>query len=116
MTRNSHTSRVRFEPLPPLNPFEWRRRIEAAHNYRPLSELALHVALAAAVNPTEATKYPMSRRTYALIRSEFGPHGLPLPTHEQLCAAVVELHDRNLAAPWWNVNAAQLARFRAEGR
>lgn len=116
MNSRKHVSTVRFEPLPPATPQEWRRRVEAAHDYAPLSQLALHVAFAAATTSGELNAYPMSRRMFAQIRGEFGPIGLPIPTQDEVCRAVCELHARRLAAPWWRVTPAQLARYGTEGR
>lgn len=107
---------VRFEPLPPATPAEWRRRVETAHERDPLPLLAVHLVLAAAVLDPEVTKHPMSRRAFAAIKHEFSPHGLTLPTQDELCEAVVLLHARRLAAPWWIITPAQLARYAPGGK
>lgn len=116
MSRNyGEPSNVRFEPIPPATPQEWRRRVEYADAHTPLPQLAVHIVFAAAVLDPEVTKHPMSRRAFAAIKHEFGPAGIPLPTLDELCSAVALLHGRRLAAPWWIITPAQLARYGSAG-
>lgn len=117
MSRDSSSpSEGRFEPLPPATPQEWRRRLEAAHAYEPFPAYAFHVAAFAANLPPEATEYPMSRRAYAALRHEFNTAGIGRLTQDELCRAVLLLHSRHLAAPWWRkLTPAQLDRYTIEG-
>lgn len=113
--RTRPASTVRFEPIPPKTPADYRRRVIAGHEYAPLSLHALNIAIFAAGCPPELTAYPMSTKVLRELRYEFGPQGIPIPTQTELCRAVVELHERNLAAPWWNIRTSQIDRYRPEG-
>lgn len=115
MNAARRASTVRFTPPPPSNPQDWRRRVQAAHDYAPLPDLALLIALAAAALPPEATKSPMNRDSFQAIKHEFALQGLPRPTHDEMCTAIAQLDTRNLAAPWWKITEAQRARFAPEG-
>lgn len=101
-----------FEP----SPHEWRRRVEAAAQLEGLPPYVVTVAVHAATLPRSVTEHPFTRRAWIAVRREFEMAGMPGISLEEYSAAVVLLHSRGLAAPWWKITAGQLARFASSGK
>lgn len=112
MNARKRASTVRFEPLPPSTPAEWRERVERAHEVAPFrgGSAVLNFMWWAYWAPPEHTKHPASVETYRRYRAELSKwenRGVPPLTHDDIRSIVAQLCARGLAAPWWIVTEAQ---------
>lgn len=110
-------SPVRFEPVPPTNAAEWRRRVEAADALDPFNRPVdvLNFVIWASTAPEAASKNPASVQTFRIARRDF-QHSYLLPLrHDDIRGVVAELAARGLTAPWWTVTPTQ-AQFRRKRR
>lgn len=105
---------VRFVPTDPATPNDWRRRVETADKFLPLSDLALNIAYCAASMPENVTRYPMSVPALRAVRRELREIGID-PTYAAMREAIAHLAVRRIAAPWWLLTDSQ-ATYQRKGR
>lgn len=117
MSNRKASSTVRFVPVPPATPQEWRRRVEDADALAPFKRRAdvLNFVIWASSAPPAASKHPASVETYRRARRDFEYSYLMPLRHDDVRTVVAQLVARNLAAPWWVVTDAQ-ASYRRSGR
>ncbi|MGJ0203371.1 hypothetical protein NHL51_04315 [Leucobacter sp. gxy201] len=117
MSARKKPSGVRFVPVPPATPNDWRRRVEDADGREPFkrrSDVLNFVIWATTADKTDST-YPASVETYRRARRGFELSYLVPLRHDDIRAVIGELAARNLLAPWWIVTDAQAA-YRRKGR